>query len=161
MPAKKHMRGPVKLNKYYTKCMKRYSNKEYCSRVSWEVYCQHVNPKHKGCSKYTKEIGRPYSSQKAKKSSYLKASRVLKMAGYLKLSLALRKLAFTPSEVQHEVKHFRELYEEDLSTLGKILEFRDADRKKEHQETMVEALENMKTSVEKLLAMSKAGDLMF
>ncbi len=46
-----HMRGPKALDKYYTPCMTRYRNKEYCARVAWKIYCSHVNPKYPGCSR--------------------------------------------------------------------------------------------------------------
>lgn len=47
----KHMQGPNRLNKYYIKCMERYpGSKEYCAKVSWSIYCQHVNPNYPGCT---------------------------------------------------------------------------------------------------------------
>lgn len=56
-----HMSGPKRLDKYYTPCMKRYKNKEYCARVSWSIYCSHVDPKYPGCTRYGKKWGKPYS----------------------------------------------------------------------------------------------------
>jgi len=53
--AKKHMAGPKALDKYYEKCMsKGDKSKEYCARVAWSIYCQHVNPSYEGCTKYGK-----------------------------------------------------------------------------------------------------------
>ncbi len=64
---KKHVAGPKRVSKYYEPCMKRRNDKEYCARVSWSIYCSNVNPEHKGCTKFGKKWGRPYSAPVAKK----------------------------------------------------------------------------------------------
>src|SRR3990172_6760215 len=60
-----HMRGPKRLNKYYEKCMDQYGEtkgKEYCARVAFSIYCANVNPSYKGCTKFGKKWGKPYSA---------------------------------------------------------------------------------------------------
>jgi len=65
---KKHMSGPNRLNKYYEKCLEQYPGKKaYCSRVSWRIFCSHVDPNYEGCSTSSKEVGPPYSGPLSKK----------------------------------------------------------------------------------------------
>lgn len=57
-------RGPAKkpVNRYFQQCMKRKKDDEYCARVAWSIYCAHKNPGYKGCTKYGKKWGKPYSA---------------------------------------------------------------------------------------------------
>lgn len=62
--AHKPPRGPKALGKYYKQCRNRYKGTdapEYCAKVSWSIYCSRVNPEYKGCTKYGKKFGPPYS----------------------------------------------------------------------------------------------------
>jgi hypothetical protein len=57
-PVSKHLSGaPREIDKYYESCFKRYKNKEYCARVAWAIYCQHVNPQWSGCGASEKKSG--------------------------------------------------------------------------------------------------------
>lgn len=59
MDASKERRAekPADVERYYKDCMKKPPStakgreKEYCSRVAWEIYC-HKNPSHSGCTEY-------------------------------------------------------------------------------------------------------------
>jgi len=49
---------PADVERYYKDCMKKPPStakgreKEYCSRVAWQIYCEHKNPGHPGCTEY-------------------------------------------------------------------------------------------------------------
>jgi len=56
------------LTKYYDKCRKTGKDKEYCSRVAWQILCMHKMPDYEGCTSYGKTEGPPYSAPLSKKS---------------------------------------------------------------------------------------------
>ena len=55
--------APKDVDRYYKDCRKKQKgkSKEYCARVAWQIYCMHKNPDYKGCTKFGKTKGPPYS----------------------------------------------------------------------------------------------------
>lgn len=84
-----------KLKEYYDKCQERYKDKEYCSRVAWQIYCMHVNPEYEGCTEYGKTKGQPYSKP-VSKANVTKVVATLIRSG--KMEEAIQIISLIPTE---------------------------------------------------------------
>ena len=90
------------LGRYYDKCRERYGDKEYCSRVAWQIYCKYKNPGYAGCTAFGRESGPPYSAPLSRKGNVARLAALLVQEGHIDTALKLMKESEVPAEIPED-----------------------------------------------------------